>query len=151
MKKKKEVLLEKAIRYDMLKQLHQAGVLTTKMLKAVFEDGKPVDETEIPLAEDSKEKLEQKPVSNSDESEAKPVIEVTPEDAKAIPVATPELLEDAKQTAEKYKKPRRKIDHGKVKALFDAGWSQKEIAAEMHCAEVTVYKILAGSSEKKEK
>lgn len=82
--------------------------------------------------------------------EAAPVIEVTPEAVAEIPSISQEQVEDAKQTAEKYKKSRKKIDHGKVKALASAGWSAKEIAAEMHCAEVTIYKILHSLEEKNE-
>ena len=39
---KKKQWMEKAIRYDMLKQLYQGDALTAKALKAVFEDAEPV-------------------------------------------------------------------------------------------------------------
>lgn len=138
---KKKQWMEKAIRYDMLKQLYQGDALTAKALKAVFEDVEPVaDDVKKEAKEEVKEGL----------PEAVPVIEVTPEAVAEIPSISQEQVEDAKQTAEKYKKPRKKIDHGKVKALASAGWSAKEIAAEMHCAEVTIYKILHSLEEKNE-
>ena len=138
---KKKQWMEKAIRYDMLKQLYQGDALTAKALKAVFEDAEPVaDDVKKEAKAEVKEGL----------PEAVPVIEVTPEAVAEIPSISQEQVEDAKQTAEKYKKPRKKIDHGKVKALASAGWSAKEIAAEMHCAEVTIYKILHSLEEKNE-
>lgn len=138
---KKKQWMEKAIRYDMLKQLYQGDALTAKALKAVFEDAEPVaDDVKKEAKAEVKECL----------PEAAPVIEVTPEAVAEIPSISQEQVEDAKQTAEKYKKPRKKIDHGKVKALASAGWSAKEIAAEMHCAEVTIYKILHSLEEKNE-
>lgn len=164
---KKKQWMEKAIRYDMLKQLYQGDALTAKALKAVFEDAEPVaddvkksvagkSEKEIVSVKgsekpsDVKEEAKAKAEVKEDLPEAVPVIEVTPEAVAEIPSISQEQVEDAKQTAEKYKKPRKKIDHGKVKALASAGWSAKEIAAEMHCAEVTIYKILHSLEEKNE-
>lgn len=161
---KKKQWMEKAIRYDMLKQLYQGDALTAKALKAVFDDEPVADdvkksvvgksEKEIVSVKGSKKlsdvKKEGKAEVKEGLPEAAPVIEVTPEAVAEIPSISQEQVEDAKQTAEKYKKPRKKIDHGKVKALASAGWSAKEIAAEMHCAEVTIYKILHSLEEKNE-
>ena len=162
---KKKQWMEKAIRYDMLKQLYQGDALTDKALKAVFEDAEPVADDgkksvagksgkEIVSVKGSEKlsdvKKEAKAEVKEGLPEAAPVIEVTPEAVAEIPSISQEQVEDAKQTAEKYKKPRKKIDHGKVKALASAGWSAKEIAAEMHCAEVTIYKILHSLEEKNE-
>ena len=45
------------------------------------------------------------------------------------------------ERAEKAKKPRM-VDAGKIRALHAAGWAVKDIAGEMNCSEVTVYKAL---------
>ena len=42
---------------------------------------------------------------------------------------------------EKAKRPRM-VDAGKIRALHAAGWTVKDIAGEMSCSEVTVYKAL---------
>lgn len=164
MQKKQKEWMEKAIRYDMLKQLYRGDALTAKALKAVFEDAEPVETADVEKSvacesgketlagKESEKKSAVKEEAKAEEKEqlpkAAPVIEVTPEEAGKIPSLSEEQAEDAKETAEKYKKHRKKIDHGKVKALAAAGWSAKEIAAELHCAEVTIYKILSNGGEK---
>lgn len=65
--------------------------------------------------------------------------------------ATEDLTEEEKQSppAEPEKKSgRKKIDRGKVLALHRAGWSSKNIAAEMACSEASVSTILKLIKEK---
>lgn len=63
-----------------------------------------------------------------------------------LPVPAMEEAEEEKQSppsAEPEKKSgRKKIDRGKVLALHRAGWSSKNIAAEMKCSEASVSMIL---------
>ena len=53
-----------------------------------------------------------------------------------LPVPAMEEAEEEKQSG------RKKIDRGKVMALHRAGWSSKNIAAEMKCSEASVSMIL---------
>lgn len=63
-----------------------------------------------------------------------------------LPVPAMEEAEEEKQSppsAEPEKKSgRKKIDRGKVMALHRAGWTSKNIAAEMKCSEASVSMIL---------
>lgn len=63
------------------------------------------------------------------------------EDPKKDPKTDPEV----KTVKVKEEKPRRnakKIDHGKILALYKAGWSVAEIADEIGCSMQTVYNYL---------
>ena len=53
---------------------------------------------------------------------------------KRIATSQPEPEGKAKRT--------RMVDAGKIRALHAAGWTVKDIAGEMSCSEVTVYKAL---------
>ena len=55
----------------------------------------------------------------------------------AEPKATPSMGAALKQQ-EKEAKPKKKLDHGKICALYKANWSIKAIADEMDCNQATV-------------
>lgn len=60
-------------------------------------------------------------------------------------------ISEPKKAEKKPKAPAKKnIDKGKVKALADAKWPIKEIAAEMGCSENNIYQILRKFKEKEE-
>ena len=54
----------------------------------------------------------------------------------------PDKEPELKEQPQKLKKPYRRIDRGKVKALRAAGWEIKEIADEMQCSDQSVRNIL---------
>ncbi|MCD8208515.1 MAG: hypothetical protein LUD72_11300 [Bacteroidales bacterium] len=45
--------------------------------------------------------------------------------------------------------PKKKIDHGKIMALHDAGWKNKDIAAEMHLETSQVSQVIYQEGRKK--
>lgn len=52
-------------------------------------------------------------------------------------------LEETEEPKPVEKKPRKKVDAGKVWALYDAGWNTSSIAMEAQCSTQTVRNILA--------
>ena len=69
--------------------------------------------------------------------QAEEPVRVTPD---LVPDKEPELKSETKEL----KKPYRRIDRGKVKALKDAGWPIMKIADEMNCSTQSVRNILKG-------
>lgn len=62
-------------------------------------------------------------------------------------LASPPALEETEEPKPveepKEKKPRKKVDAGKIWALHDAGWNSPSIALEVGCSSQTVYNVLA--------
>jgi hypothetical protein len=63
----------------------------------------------------------------------------------------PEAVQPAEETKEEPKKeekpkaapkPRKRVDKGKIGALYKAGWDILKIADEMRCDKSTVYKVV---------
>lgn len=96
-------------------------------------EGQQVDLSDWDLCDDCMAEIEQfvrmKPKKKT-ESSPEPAVEKG---------TTSEEPEPEKKKAGK-EKACKKIDVGKIRALSEAGWPVKEIAADVGCSEVTVYK-----------
>lgn len=61
----------------------------------------------------------------------------------------PEQEEQKEEQKPELKKPRQKIDYGKIMALRNAGWTVRGIAEEMQCSDQTVYNVIKSHGEQK--
>lgn len=124
--------------------------------------GVPVGEDPEPAAAEMPESRHEEgdPGELTDKAESTDVAGPTTEhepDAECEPTFEPDPASESEPAAAAGKKKRtdkrtpKNIDHGKVKALRDAGWKLKDIANEVGCSTNGVRQILLRFQEEEEK
>lgn len=104
----------------------------------------PVDTVEEPVEEpaepeeDEDDKLDEEVVQNIIKAVGDAVSEA--EESQTV-TEVPQLAEEApkKRAYVKHGTGKVKIDDGKIRALWEAGWTVKEIALDFHCDVSTIY------------